>query len=509
MKLSKVFRIPVLTAVLISLALSGCGGKKQGSDENGTVTIDWVPQNDSPVNTDSAVVKKYEEILNVKFNFIYLDRSKLTELLNLRIASNQIPDVMRLTSDVYRSYIDQGVLASVTEEELVKNAPELYKLCKENAWDSIWDNLKIDGKIYGIPSLNANGKYPMVPIWRDDWLKNVGIEKIPETLEEAETAFRKFVNEDPDGNGVNDTYALSNLGFNAVYGAFGTAGSGAWFEKDGKLVYTLTMPEMKEALTLLNKWYKEGLIDPEFITGESKGQYWANTVSFWNGRIGFSVPGMFYHISSGDETSYASQNYTNFKAIQGENATYAPGRPFTGPEGKSGTSQWGTFSGNYVVMGKNVDDDQVKKEKILQIHEKLNSDFDFFKLCVLGIENENYTVDGDNYNVILSDTNEGLDTNGIVYVQNNFGFNSKIKKKDFEYAEKVAGFPGYVTKVWEGLPSSGQYSGIVESKGKEAIILFITGQRSLDEFDKYVDEMNNAGLAQLTKEANEWYMKYK
>lgn len=59
-----------------------------------------------------------------------------------------------------------------------------------------------------------------------------------------------------------------------VYGAFGFLPD-RWTEKDGKLVYGAVQPEIKEALTLLNKRYKDGVIDPEFITGENNGGYWA------------------------------------------------------------------------------------------------------------------------------------------------------------------------------------------------------------------------------------------
>ena len=50
-------------------------------------------------------------------------------------------------------------------------------------------------------SYNYANKYHIASVWRDDWLKKVGIDKIPETLDEAETAFYKFRNDDPDGNG--------------------------------------------------------------------------------------------------------------------------------------------------------------------------------------------------------------------------------------------------------------------------------------------------------------------
>ena len=50
-------------------------------------------------------------------------------------------------------------------------------------------------------------------------------------------------------------------------------------------------PEMKEALERIAKWYQDGVIDPEFVTGENQGGYWALSHSFINGRIGVSGGG--------------------------------------------------------------------------------------------------------------------------------------------------------------------------------------------------------------------------
>ena len=55
-----------------------------------------------------------------------------------------------------------------------------------------------------------NGARPTVLVWRKDWLEKVGIEKIPSTIEEFETAIRAFKEQDPDGNGKNDTFGFSN-----------------------------------------------------------------------------------------------------------------------------------------------------------------------------------------------------------------------------------------------------------------------------------------------------------
>ena len=65
--------------------------------------------------------------------------------------------------------------------------------------------------------------------------------------------------------------------------------------KDGKVEFACVQPEMKEALAKLREWYKEGLIDPEFITGENKSGYWAVSQDFDNGKVGVTGMSMANH----------------------------------------------------------------------------------------------------------------------------------------------------------------------------------------------------------------------
>lgn len=488
------------------------------------IVIDWMPQNDQPVDENSEVVKKLEEQFNCEFNFIYLDRNKERELLNVRIASGEIPDVMRVNDDIYRQYISQGVLADIPEDMVKEVAPTLYDQTLENGGKYAWEYPKEGDILYGLPYLNADGKYHFVNIWREDWLKNVGINSIPETLEEAEEAFYKFANNDPDGNGQKDTYALSDKGMSSIFGAFGgvpytSKGGGStytWTAKDGEVVLTATMPEMKEALTLLNKWYKDGLVDPEFITGENKGQYWGKSVTFWNGKIGFSTPGKHYHVAPPlHEGEAGSTNYQGYVELNGTDNLFAVGKPIVGPEGAFGAESWGTFPGIYVVLGKQVADDEAKMKKILEINEALVSDFDTYILAKFGLEGKHYAQKDGVYSYLSELTKEitaktGLNTNGINYLgSNNFDFTKNTTGRKYEYAEEISLYSdNYKNAVWAGLPSDIQYKATVYKKVLENYFLFITGERDLDEFDTFVEELNKAGLEQLTKEANDWYNRY-
>lgn len=118
----------IITAAIAALLLAGgCSGGTKKTDTDGSVVIDWVGQCDSPVDSKSDIIAELEQKHGVKFNFIYLDRSKMDELMNIRIASGEIPDVFSVTSDSrYRELIDQGVLSEIPEDKLKSTAPELY-----------------------------------------------------------------------------------------------------------------------------------------------------------------------------------------------------------------------------------------------------------------------------------------------------------------------------------------------------------------------------------------------
>lgn len=511
MKKLKFFVVCLMTAALTLSVLSGCKKTAQDASTDSIIRIDWMPQNDSPVDADSPIVKMYEEKFGVDLNFIYIDRSKETELLNIRIASGEIPDVMRKKDPIYRNFIAQKVISEIPEELIKKVAPTLYENTLKYSEENLWNAAKQDGKLYGMPVLNNSGRYHAVSIWRDDWLRNVGINKIPETISEAEEAFVKFVNNDPDRNGIKDTFAFSTNGINAILNAYGGEPlKDFWMMRDGKVMHSAVFPEMKDALALLNKWYNQGLIDPEFITGENKGQHFANTPVFWNGRIGYSLPGMAYHVSPPFvEGSLGSSNYNNFHQIQGDDASFTYGVPLIGPNGARGAEQWGVFSGDMVMLGRNVETNSEKMKKILEICEAINSDFDFYILCKFGRKGIDYSDDGTYISNLEPKQAHtlGLAQNGILYLGNNLEF---VKRSELaaerEFAEKHGNVvKGYTNLIWGGLPSDAMYKSIVSSKVKENYYAFITGARPISEFDAFVDELNKAGLEQLTKEANEWY----
>lgn len=515
--------LSVSILMLTALVLGGCG--KQTDTAEGTMTIDWLMFSNGPADNDAPVKKYFEDYFGVKFNLWYIERSKWDDLLSVRFAAGEIPDVfVTMSSSSFRKYVEQSLIMPIPVETLEQDAPALVQLVNEYDPDQ-WRYNTIDGQNYAIPAYNYANKYHIASVWRDDWLKNVGIDKIPETLEEAEVAFYKFRNEDPDGNGQQDTYGLSDKGvYNSIFGSFGylprdMGGTMAmWAEKDGKLVYSAVQPEMKEALTLLNKWYKDGIIDPEFLAGENTSGHWSNSQAFVNGRIGYTANGMFYHVAPPlAENDSGSSFYRDFKQLQGENATYAIGRPPIGPDGKSGNYKGGTVSSGGIVFGKQLEDQPEKLKKILEIISAISTDYDLHNIAVYGFEGEHWDRAEDGTIVSREGFKTGAEQSkvGAGSIFNMSGLQPKawytdehaqpISKAQYEWAEEVTNYAGIDNKLLVEVESGPKYNTMLDKLRETTFIQIITGEKPIDAFDEWVEQWKKNGGEQLEKEANEWY----
>ncbi|HOJ09152.1 MAG TPA: hypothetical protein PK733_00975 [Clostridiales bacterium] len=317
MKTAKKITALILSVIFTVALLAGCGGKKNGNaaeptkkgttgttekagsntdnkqEETYTYTIiQWLP---APLDDNAPMVKKWEDEFGVKFKFDYIETTKITELLPLRIASGDIPDIITsLDYNGFYDYVKQGIAGTWDEEFFRKNASYISKLMDEMGEDS-WKISKYNEKMFTVPGINCEYMYGAAMIWRNDWLKNLGITEIPYKLDQVEAALYKFRNGDPDGNKQKDTYGLSQDGMKMILGAFGAPEKNWIDDGNGGVIYSSIAPQTKDALVLLRKWYKDEVLDPEFITGENKGGYWALSHAFCNGRIGFTARAVNAH----------------------------------------------------------------------------------------------------------------------------------------------------------------------------------------------------------------------
>lgn len=526
-----------MSIVLAAGALTGCSRgnsnkedskvEEQGVDKGGQdvskepVTIEWLAYNTySQPNTDTEIVKQIEKKFNVKFEFWYVDDQKWDEILGAKLSSGDMPDVMKIKNTAnIPTYVKQGILAEFTDEMLAKIPSFTKQVDEANVEGNGMIDAYYDGKMYAIKTPSISGTYPTVMVWRTDWLKNLGIEKIPATIDEMEEAMYAIRNNDPDGNGVKDTYGMSNTAMNAVFGAYGAIplkefrGTGAqnlfFTEKDGKIEFACTQPEMKAALATIQKWYKEGLIDPEFITGENTAGYWATSQAFENGKVGVTGMALATHwMPPVEEGKKGGACYEGFVAMNSDakwEETVNIGPAIQGPEGKSGTHTWGAFSPSGFGITTKCAEDPRKVDAILAMIEAYSSDPEYALLAGWGIEGIHYekTEEGGvrRLEPFTKPSEYIQDGVGVFMLGTNTEFDRSLSKSVYDFSDKYK-TPGYQDILVPATEAANQYLTDLKIFTLDAYIKIMTGEESVDYFDTFVKEFNSMGGEQILNEIN-------
>lgn len=221
-------------------------------------------------NGQAEFEAKWEELSGIELEIIQPDHDAYYDVLQQQIASGDWPDVMILSSTYYAAYANEGVLWDMTEaweNSATKNSGRLKN-------EAVIEGLKLDGKLYGFADGIGGGCVTYV---KKAWLDAVGMEA-PTTWEEYAAMCDAFVNNDPDGDGVKDTYALTAAGFvgtEAPYinylPEFYQDGYPSFYQNaEGVWVDGFAEPAMKAALERMAEGYAKGWIDPTTLTNGTK-----------------------------------------------------------------------------------------------------------------------------------------------------------------------------------------------------------------------------------------------
>ncbi|WP_166242625.1 extracellular solute-binding protein [Paenibacillus turpanensis] len=523
-------RVTALTLVLVMGFVSGCEMKSRlmspiDQEHLASVPppyqISWTMHQNLPVPENADMIRYLEDRFHVDLDMWNLENNRYEALIDMKLAQGAIPDLFRIrqTQDLLK-YQRQGMLAEIPKEMLEKYAPNIMKAIREFA-PAYQDYGKIDGKYYGIPVINATNIYRIPVVYRKDWLDRLGL-PVPQTLAEFEKVIYAFANEDPDGNGRKDTYGLSIEGMNVVFGAFGQIvfADQLYFNvKDGNLVIGALQPEMMEALQYLRKWYQDGVIDPEFITGENKGGYKHLSHAFINGRIGMTSMGNYYHWTqngdymqwntSGEESPVEATFNVKELTAKHPQARIQFGQPFSGPDGKRGSKAYDMLM-SFTAIGANAVKEPGKMEMILSIldYVSANPDPDIRTSMIQGVQGKHWKW--------ADDTKKDFIV--LPPYENMFSYQNKIGAN---IGMVVPSKPTARREQWAstlGLEQDGIYNALeiatpsliknrteLTKLKNAAYFSIITGEKPLEHFNDFVEQFMAAGGAQVLQEANEWY----
>lgn len=415
--------------------------------------------------------------INVVYDWVVKGDDEYNQKINITIATGELPDIMSVTatqmvqlaeadliadiSDVYEAYA-----ADFTKETLTQEGEDPFLAAS------------IDGKMYGLPV--TGGSVDSVDLmWiRQDWLDKFGLE-IPQTMDELLTIIDKFTNEDPDGDGENNTYGIGVAGspnvfgggygglkgfFNA-YGAYPTI----WIEKDGQLVYGATQPECKEALATLADLYQKGMIDPEFGVMDS-------------GKAGEAGAAGKCGLTFGQQWLSLVQFQTNYN-LDNDAVWSACPIPTAGDEKASAQADLGTT--RWLVVRKDFEHPEALIKMANDTTDQLTGEAKSI---------------WDKLERYYSGSEDGKSVWGWerIYGPAPSSYAS-IDEMQSEGRILINRFVGAPTETMTEKMST------LEKMRDEMFNKIIIGEASVDEFDKFVEDFNSLGGEQITNEVNEWY----
>lgn len=225
---------------------------------------------------------------------LYQSSEDYTAKLKEMVMTGEYPDIFYVDLNTYVDFIGQGLIADITEyydNGFLSDYAMQYLSSDDMA------TVKkgyIDGKIYGIPQMSdTENSAPLLWI-RKDWLDNLGL-SAPTTMEEFQEVARAFTFDDPDGNGINDTYGFSMRGKDVSTG-MGSSGVALNFNMVGQYPTGLRFiveddqiqwagqnsEKMIYGLEIFQNMYEEGTLDPNFVSTDDA----ALNDAFVSGQVG-------------------------------------------------------------------------------------------------------------------------------------------------------------------------------------------------------------------------------
>lgn len=256
-----------LVSLILALAMVLSVMSFAAAEEPFTISV-MLPDMNATVDyqhENNPVLKAIEEKTGVKLEVIWAANSTYGDTLNTTLTdpSEKQPMLIAMTDARGTTMVNNARAGAFWDlTDYVKDNETYPNLA---GTPGIYNNISIDGRIYGI---YRNRAYPRGGIYyRKDIAEQMGVTKVPETLEEL-TALAKALNAYSP-----ETYALNMCSYTAGTINVITVAHGApnnWgIDENGDIYPAHKSPAYLEGLNWLRDLYNEGGIDPNFATIDS------------------------------------------------------------------------------------------------------------------------------------------------------------------------------------------------------------------------------------------------
>ncbi|WP_214626700.1 extracellular solute-binding protein [Paenibacillus agaridevorans] len=460
------------------------GGQSAPVDKTFTALLD----NNAtfPYSEDWPIWKWLKEKTGVTLN-VQTPSGKLGESLNLVVASKTMPDLMYMPNRRESNKFGQdGALVDIMQ--YVDGMPNLKKWIEQYP-EEAKAALSHDGKMYMFPNQGFGETNRMIWLYREDVFAKEGL-AAPKTYDELYESLKTLKAKYPDSYPLSIRYGQIPDEMNTNMTVNFETGEGAYFDFDAKeWRYGPVEDNYKAMVGMWKKFYDEGLIPPDFLSLQTK--QWQDMMS--TGQAFVTI-------------DYISRVDFFNNAMQKENPEFnmqfmAP------PAGLPGGKQQNPYF-HYMEGGLTVASTSKNIESVMQY-------MDFFyseegrTLTSWGVEGETFDKEGgaNKFKPEFTDVTEmrkatGLQTSGtytwIDYDAHLSLFSEDLQKAYTEAAKydlpAMQPRPAFTESENEIISLTGQ---AIKKHRDESLAKFITGSRSLEEWDKYVEEIKNLGVDKL------------
>lgn len=487
--------------LISSIALGGCGGKSSKNTKESKDLKVWSsalqPATEYSDWKDSPFHKGLEKGTGIKVDWEFpTEGTDQSQAFNLMTSESQLPDIIQYPMDKKADmYIDDGLILDLTDL-LPDKAPNYWKFLQDNP--DLDRAMKTDsGKYYmfGFFRENVIAATHLGPMIRQDWLEEQNLE-VPKTIDDWEHVLQVFNKE--YGARLSFTSGRMSPGFAGAFGAYGTFGTSGYVDKNNHIQLAQVQPEWKEYMTWLNKLYKEGLIDPDVITlADSELK-----TKIANDNVGATIT------TAGTMTSYQEDANASGKTARWAAVPY----PAQANGDKSTALYYDQLANDYgfsiggTTEGKKLDD--ALKWLDWGFTEEGATYWNF------GTEGESYEMkdgqpeftdkitksDKGTIEALTSYTgnvNLGLGMQNIRVTEARFSdeANKGCKTWYNENDEALAStIPKQISYTSEESKELATITNTLDSFISENAMKFMTGERSLDEYDQFVQELKDQNL---------------
>lgn len=464
------------------------------------------------VSADSVYVwEKYDEMTGIDINWTTIKKSQRDETVATTLMNQSNIDLLlrcKVSSSLLTQYGESGLIVDLAKDDLMATyAPNCWAYLQTHP-DALAAVTSPNGAIYALPQVNSGAELRVSRkiFVNKEWLERVGME-LPTTTEEFYQLLKAFKDQDANGNGdTEDEIPLSSQDFlsiqEALYGAFGLANRGIHNqtvdvnEKTGELRLLQSSDEYREYLKYFNKLYSEGLLDQYIFTINTDQWYnYADT-----DRLGVFV--------STNLATLPSDTTDNWVAIN------------VALEGPNGDKLWTAIRANFHSTGAAIIPASCEHpELVLQWLDYFWTDAGTL-FYHMGIESETYNVNEDgsfDYSQALYDEMENKSFDDVIATYSPYpgGNNPTVEIAPYFKGGEMADIPAEAArKLFEYGPEEywpsftftteeGERLGVVETDMNkycsESRISFITGEKSFDEWDEYLTQIDKLGGGEVLK----------